>query len=563
MPNRWDLVALPLTLGLLALLAEGARQMAVPFTLGQEMHITLDPAILPWYAVRTTLRMLVALAASLLFSICYATLAAKNRRAGLILVPMLDVLQSVPVLGYISFTVTGFIALIPGSLLGVEAAAIFAIFTSQAWNITFSLYQALRTVPHDLREAATVFRLTSWQRFWRLELPFALPGLIWNAMVSMSGGWFFVIASEAITVGNAQITLPGVGSYIALAVSQQNLRAVGYAVLTMLVVIVLYDQFMFRPLVAWSNRFRSDQSPSDLAPQSWALRVYQRARLLRIVVRPLMRIFTLGLKARLPERTWMVRAAPRWSVPTPVLDWSWYGLLGVTATALVVWAALHVHGALGWPEVARVVLLGLVTAVRVVLLTCLAALIWVPVGVFVGLRPRLAEQVQPLAQFLAAFPANVVFPFVVPLILTYRLNPDIWLSPLLILGAQWYILFNVIAGASVFPVELRDAWASLNVRGLLWWTRLILPGVFPYLLTGAITASGGAWNASIVAEIVNWGDTTVAATGLGTYVAQATRAGDYDRIALGVGVMVVYVIVLNRLLWRPLYALTERRLRLD
>ncbi len=562
-PNRWDLIAVPLVLGLIALLAGAARQMAVPFHMDQQVALSADVWALPGYAVRTTLRMLAALGCSLVFSFCYAALAAKSARAGQILVPILDVLQSVPVLGYISFTVTGFIALFPGSLLGVEAAAIFSIFTSQAWNITFSLYQSLRTVPHDLREATYVFRLNGWQRFWRLEVPFAMPGLIWNAMVSMSGGWFFVIASEAITVGNAQITLPGVGSYIAMAVARQDLLGVGHAVITMLIVIVLYDQVMFRPLVAWADKFRIDPSPRDDAPQSWVLRLFQRTRLLRGFLRPVLRGATRALNAGLPRGALKAMPAPGLNLPARWVDWAWYGLLAACAAVLCVWMVHAIDATVGWIEVIRAAGLGMVTAVRVIVLTVLCGVIWVPIGVYIGLRPRVAEWVQPLAQFLAAFPANVVFPFVVPVVVAYQLNPSIWLSPLLVLGAQWYILFNVIAGAAAFPRDLKDAWAGFQVRGMLWWKKVILPGVFPHLLTGAITAFGGAWNASIVAEIVAWGDTTLVARGLGSYVAESTRAGDYPRIGLGVGIMVIYVVAFNRLLWRPLYALAERRLRQD
>jgi NitT/TauT family transport system permease protein len=562
-PNRWDLVAVPLVLGLIALLAGAAKQMAVPFSLGQQIPISTDIAFLPGYAARTTLRMLAALVLSLVFSFGYAALAAKSRRAGQILIPILDVLQSVPVLGYISFTVTGFLALFPGSLLGAECAAIFSIFTSQAWNITFSLYQALRTVPEDMVEASRIFRLTAWQRFWRLEVPFAMPGLVWNAMVSMSGGWFFVIASEAITVGNAQVTLPGIGSYIALAVTRQDLGSVGWAVGTMLVVILLYDQLMFRPLVAWADKFRMDPSPRDDAPQSWVLYLFKRTRFLRAFLRPVLRALRSLVNLRL------ARAVPKVSVlraprlPSPWADWAWYSVFGICAIVLAIWVMRSIHESLGWLEVVRTAGLGMVTAVRVSVLTVLCGVIWVPIGIYIGLRPRVAEWVQPLAQFLAAFPANVVFPFVVPVIVSWQLNPSVWLSPLLVLGAQWYILFNVIAGASAFPRDLKDAWSCFRVRGSLWWRKLALPGIFPFLLTGAITAFGGAWNASIVAEVVSWGDTTLVARGLGAYVAEATRLGDYPRIGLGVGIMVMYVVAFNRLLWRPLYALAERRLRAD
>lgn len=278
-PNRWDLLAFGLLFLTLVLVVQGGRATLAPIAALQQHPVSLDPANLPGYALRTTLRMASAMVASLAFTLAYGALAAKSRRAGLVLVPLLDVLQSVPILGYLSFTVVGFLALFPGQVLGAELAAVFAIFTSQAWNMTFSFYQSLRTVPSQLDEAARSFRLSPWQRFWRLEVPFSMPGLVWNAMMSMSGGWFFVVASEAITVGSTTITLPGIGSYLALAIAHQSLPAVGWAMVAMLVVIGLYDQLLFRPLVAWSEKFRIELTPGASAPRSWVLLMLRRAQI--------------------------------------------------------------------------------------------------------------------------------------------------------------------------------------------------------------------------------------------------------------------------------------------
>ncbi|WP_211105008.1 ABC transporter permease subunit, partial [Azospirillum formosense] len=309
-PNRWDLVALPLVVGLLALAAVGGHQMAAPLASLDAPAVSLDPWNLPDYALRSTLRMLAAMAASLLFTFVYATLAAKSRRAGMVLIPVLDVLQSVPVLGYISFTVVFFLSLFPGSVLGAECAAIFAIFTSQAWNMTFSVYQSLRSVPRDLDEAATSFRFSGWQRFWRLEAPFAMPGLVWNMMMSMSGGWFFVVASEAITVGDRTVTLPGIGSYLAEAIAQKDLGAVGWAVLAMLAVILLYDQFLFRPLVAWADKFRVEQTGAQEAPESWVLRLFQRTRVCRSLLAPVEALLGRVAWPRLSPRSSLAAALP-------------------------------------------------------------------------------------------------------------------------------------------------------------------------------------------------------------------------------------------------------------
>ena len=563
LPNRWDLVAAPLIFGVFVLFAIGARQMSAPLAGVQHAVISLDPATLPLDALRTVLRMLAALLASLVFTFAYGALAAKSRRAELILVPMLDILQSVPVLGYISFTVVFFMSAFPGSVMGAELAAIFAIFTSQAWNMTFSFYQSLRTVPRDLDEACRSLRLGGWQRFWRLEVPFAMPGLIWNMMMSMSGGWFFVVASEAIAVGDRQIALPGIGSYVASAIEHHDLAAVGWAILAMVVVIALYDQLMFRPLVAWADKFRVELTGAATAPDSWFLRLLQRTRLIRRIGDPLGRFLRRLLTLRfLPAdggRPWW-RRPPRRPV---IVDWAWYGVIGAAALWVASIILRFVATELSWADLATVLGLGCLTLLRVVVLIALATAVWIPVGVYIGLRPKLAERLQPLAQFLAAFPANLLFPVAVFLIVRFSLDPDIWLSPLMILGTQWYILFNVIAGTSTFPNDLQEAARNLRIGGLLWWRRVILPGIFPYYVTGAITASGGAWNASIVAESVSWGDTHLTAHGLGAYIAEATTRADYPRIVLGIAAMSLFVILFNRLLWRPLYGFSERRLRLN
>jgi len=565
LPNRWDFVAFPLIICLLAMAVVGFHETMAPISTLQNEAISLDPANLPEYALRTTLRMLAAMVASLVFTLVYGTLAAKSRRAGQVLVPILDILQSVPVLGYISFTVTFFLALFPSRVLGAELAAIFAIFTSQAWNMTFSFYQSLRTVPRDLDEVSKGFHLTSWQRFWKLEVPFSMPGLIWNMMMSMSGGWFFVVASEAITVGNHTITLPGVGAYLAQSIADKNLHAIGWVILTMTVVILAYDQFLFRPLVAWTDKFRMENTSSGDAPESWLLDLIRRTRLIHRLLVPIGWMFAKA--ARMPIR-WPSVGAVRFAKPaseksSKVGDIVW-AVIVIVATLLVVYRVVeYVRTGVTLDEVGHVFVLGLITLFRVTFLILLASVVWLPVGVLIGLRPALAEKVQPIAQFLAAFPANLLFPVFVIVIVKFHLNPDIWLSPLIVLGTQWYILFNVIAGASAYPNDYKEAAKNFRIRGWQWWRQAMLPGVFPYYVTGAITASGGAWNASIVAEFVQWGDTKLEAHGLGAYIAQYTAAGDYPKIILGIAVMSLFVSLFNRVLWRPLYAYAESRLRLD
>jgi NitT/TauT family transport system permease protein len=561
-PNSWDLVALPLVLGLVALVAWGSMAMSVRYQPGQPLPISLDPWRLPTYALRTVLRMAWALLASLGFSLAYAALAAKSRRAEKILIPVLDVLQSVPILGFLSITVTGFIALFPGRLLGVECAAIFAIFTSQAWNMTFSVYQSLRTVPAELIEAARMYHLSAWRRFWRLEVPHGIPSLVWNMMMSVSGGWFFVVASEAITVNGRTIVLPGVGSYIATAIDRRNLSAIGWAIVTMLVVILLYDQLFFRPLLAWSRRFVAEAADDEDNPRPWFLLVLQRARVFDLVQTGLLAL-NRGIDGVIAGLRRSRRQRSERPPPNPLFERLFDLGMAALATGAAVWIVLFIRVQVDAAEIGWVFLLGLITAVRVLVLIAIASAIWVPVGVAIGLRPRLADRVQPIVQFLAAFPANLFFPVAVVLILRFRLDPEIWLSPLMILGTQWYILFNVIGGAASLPLELQRAAQNLGVRRALWWRRVVLPAIFPAYVTGAVTAAGGSWNASIVAEVVQWGHTTLTATGIGAYIAQTTASGDGARIALGIGVLCLYVLGFNRLLWRRLYNVAAERLRLD
>ncbi len=557
-PNRWDWILLPMVLALLVAVAFGAMQMARPFTVGQATPVSLDPMYLPYYLLRTILRMFTALACSLLFSFVFAAIAAKYQAAEKVMVPLLDILQSVPILGFQAIAIAPFIALFPGNLLGVECAAIFAIFTSQAWNMAFSLYQSMRTVPPELNEASRIFRLSGWQRFWRLELPFAMPGLLWNMMMSMSGGWFFLVAAEAISVGGQDIKLPGIGAYIAAAIEAENGRAIAWAIGAMLAGIILYDQLFFRPLLAWADKFRFEESQGDTAQRSWLLEWGRRSRWIRAVTDHFWRRLSGALG-------WF--SMPKEGPPPGVrpcafgrsLTRMWNLLIVVAALLAVFRLGLFIHGDVGWGEAAHVAGLGVITLVRVLLLIGLASVVWVPIAIWIGLRPQYSQRVQALAQFLAAFPVNLMFPLVVYFLVTLKLSANIWLSPLMVFGTQWYILFNVVAGASTIPNELRLAADNLGLKGWLKWKRVYLPAVFPAYVTGAITASGGSWNASIVAEYVTWGKTTLVADGLGSYIKQMTDAGDFHRIALGIGVMCVFVMLLNRFFWRKLYLLAEDR----
>ena len=560
LPNIWDAAAFICVIGALIAVGHVAQGTLTRIDAPGATEITLNPLNLPEYALRTTMRMFAALAASLLFTFTYGTAAAKSRRAALVLVPLLDVLQSVPILGFLTFTVVFFMNLFPGQVMGLELAAIFAIFTSQAWNMAFSMYQSLNTVPADLAEASVSFHLSAWQRFWKLEVPFATPGLVWNTMMSMSGGWFFVVASEAVSVGDNTWKLPGIGSYVALALEQKDLAAVAWAILAMLVVILAYDQLLFRPLVAWSAKFRFETTAGSTASDPWMLRLMRRTRLMKFVGQMVGNAAAYAGGLRLSFRARPMAATSK--QPSRTVDIIW-GTLLLALVGLAVWrVVLFASEALSWGDIGEAVGLGLITLVRVVVLMILATLFWVPIGVWLGLRPVWARRAQPIAQFLAAFPANLLFPPFVLFIVYFQLSPDIWLTPLMILGTQWYILFNVVAGAAAFPGDLKEVAANFRIGGWLWWRKVIIPGIFPYYVTGAITASGGSWNAAIVAEVASWGDTKLQAHGLGAYIAAATDKGDMVRVVLGVVIMSAFVVLFNRLLWRPMYAYAQRRLTL-
>jgi len=428
--------------------------------------------------------------------------------------------------------------------------------------MAFSFYHSLRSIPDELNEAARAFHLGPWMRFWRVEVPFAMPALIWNMMMSMSGGWFFVVAAEAISVGHTTVTLPGVGSYIARAIQERSLTAIGWAIAAMFIVILIYDQVLFRPLTASADWFRLEQEAGLMPSRSWALTMMRRSRLLSLGRRLFASVIRLGFN-RGPVRKPRVLRAGGSARSALLVEVAWYAAV-VGILVLAAWrVGRFVLNHIPMAEVGHVVGLGFLTLLRVAVLIALASAFWVPIGVYIGIRPRLTRTIQPIAQFLAAFPVNLLFPIVVSGIVLLKLDPNIWLSPLMVLGTQWYILFNVIVGASSLSADLKYAGANLGVRGWLWWRRIALPAVFPFYVTGAITASGGSWNASIVAEVADWGNKHLTAAGLGAYIANATSAGDFPRTVLGIAVMALFVVVLNRLFWRPLYARAERKFRVS
>ncbi|OGO90057.1 MAG: sulfonate ABC transporter permease, partial [Coxiella sp. RIFCSPHIGHO2_12_FULL_42_15] len=498
-PNYWDLVALIFVIAIVLVLALGAHSMMGRFEVGDTVRISLNPAHLPYYALLTLLRMLIAMSFSLLFTFIFATWAAKSRQAERFIIPMIDLLQSVPVLGFLSIVIVGFIVLFRGSLLGPECAAIFAIFTAQAWNIALSFYQSLKMVPEDLHEASHMLQLSAWQKFWRVEVPFAMPGLIWNMMLSMSGSWIFLVASEAISVANHKIYLSGIGSYIAMAITEKDKMAILYVIMTMMVVIVLVDQILFRPLVAWSEKFKTSEVGNESEPESWLLNLFQRTRFMRFIGNYGTSFFSAMVNVPLLRRR--QRNAPQ-STFNKKLRWCIVFTWNIVLTILVLFALFvlfrFILSKVKISEIFSVTYDGVFTAMRVLAAIIVSSIVWVPLGVLIGLHAKATRIVQPIAQFLAAFPMNLIFPLVVWAILRFHLSVNLWVSPLMVMGSQWYILFNVIAGTSALPKNLHYAVGTLNVRGWLWWKRFILPGIFSYYITGAITAAGNAWNVSII-----------------------------------------------------------------
>ena len=553
---------------LLWLLVALSGDMRVRFDELHQPPLSLDVALIPYYTARTVLRMFIAFAAALLFTFTYGYVAAKSVRARKVMLPLLDILQSVPVLGFLSITVTGFLALFPGSLLGVECASIFAIFTAQAWNMTFGFYHSLITIPAELQEAATVYRMNRWQRFTKVELPSSAIGLMWNSMMSFGGGWFFVAQSEAISVLNKNIKLPGLGSYMAAAVEAGDTRAAVYAIIAMIVTIVIIDQLLWRPLVAWAEKFKLEQTEGKDGPKSWVLDLLQRSYVLawfsanvgNVFGRVSERASALGsdLTEAISSHTpvsakWLLRAG-MWVVVAIAVGWLVLDAIDI---------AQEIRTDLTVPQMLHVIWLGVLTLLRVVAMSILATLIWTPIGVWIGLRPRVARVAQPLAQIAASFPVNMTFPFIVAFFIAAHIPINLGSVFLMALGTQWYILFNVIAGAMAIPTDLREASALFGLRRWQLWKTLIIPAIFPFWVTGALTATGGAWNASIVAEVASWGSDKLVADGLGAYIAQVTEKGDQPAIYFSIMVMAFFVIVINRLVWRRLYDLAERKFKLD
>lgn len=566
--NWIDSVVVLAILVMLWLIVSLGGDMRAHFDELQAPALSLDVKYIPYYTARTVLRMFIAFAASLIFTFVWGYVAAKSRRARKIMLPIIDILQSVPVLGFLSITVTGFLALFPGSLLGVECASIFAIFTAQAWNMTFGFYYSLVSIPNELQEAASISRLNGWQRFTTLELPSSAIGLMWNSMMSFGGGWFFVAQSEAITVLNKNIKLPGLGSYMASAVETGDTRAAFYATVSMILTILIIDQLLWRPLVAWAEKFKLEQTEAKDSPQSWVLDLLRRSTVLGVISAGVSH--WLGRLSQRVSATATDMSDTVASHTPPLAKRLLQILVWLAIAAFIIWLgsdamgiAREIKTEMTSADMLHVIWLGFLTLIRVTLMMILATLIWTPIGVWIAMRPRVARVAQPLAQIAASFPVNMTFPFIVAFFIAAHIPINIGSVLLMALGTQWYILFNVIAGAMAIPTEMLEAAGIFGLRKWQLWKTVIIPAIFPFWVTGAVTATGGAWNASIVAEVASWGQNKLVADGLGAYIAQVTEKGDKPAIYFSIMVMAFFVVLINRFFWRRLYDLAERKFKLE
>jgi NitT/TauT family transport system permease protein len=527
--------------------------------------ISLSVRALPLYAFYSVARIAIAYLLSLIFAVSYGYIAAYNPRVEAWMIAVLDILQSIPVLSFLPGVMLAMMALIPGHQLGIEMGSILLIFTGQVWNMAFSFYSSLKSIPREMIEATRVYRFSAWQRFWQLEMPFAAIGLIWNSIVSVAGGWFFLIVCEMFAFKGTSFRLPGLGSYLQTAAGAGNLRALLWGLFVLVLIIVATDQLIWRPLIAWSDKFKFEQTESATRVTSPILSLLQRPSAL----------------TRLPARVWgsieegvyrRLSKSRECRVIQPIDDTAAKGsrlfpiLLGSFAALVILWglsqAIQIVHG-VTWADIRLLLLCAGATWLRVNTAIALAALWTIPVGVTIGSNPRLARYLQPITQVVASVPATALFPVLMLGLIRIGGGLGVGSIALMLMGTQWYILFNVIAGAMAIPSDLKEAAAVYRFTRWQRWTRLILPGIFPYLVTGMITASGGAWNASIVSEYFHIGDQTLQTLGLGAQISAASDSGNFSTLLLATVLMATMVVTMNRLVWRRLYRLAETRYKLE
>ncbi|MBZ5511263.1 MAG: ABC transporter permease subunit [Acidobacteriia bacterium] len=526
-----------------------------------QAEIDLHPAALPKYALYSVLRITIAYGFSLGFTLIYGYVAAYNRKAERFMIPLLDTLQSIPVLSFLPGVMISMVALFPTRQLGVELGCVLLIFTGQVWNMTFSFYSSLKNIPREMYEAAQVYRLSWWQRFRQLELPYAAIGLIWNSMMSVAGGWFFLMACEMFVLGNRDLRLPGLGSYLQTAANAGNTRAILAGLAVMVGVIVLIDRVVWRPVIAWAEKFKFEQVEAAETPRSPILDLLRRSRVLSLAARksvmPIREALDLHFaRAHASAPTPGKRLASRWTARM-------VGVVALGGIAYAVVKMLSVAASVSWSDLRTIFLGAGATFLRVEFVLVLAALWTIPVGTVIGLHPKLSAIAQPIAQIAASVPATALFPIILLVLIRWGGGLGIGSIVLLLLGTQWYMLFNVIAGATAIPTDLKEVCDVYHLKRVERWRRLLLPGIFPYLVTGFVTASGGAWNASIVAEYFHFRGQTISTVGLGAVISQATDHGNFRMLLMATMVMAIIVVTINRMLWRRLYALASTRFKLE
>ncbi len=524
--------------------------------------INLDAWNLLYYSLRTSMRFLLGMAWSLLFSVVFAVLAARYAPLRRVILPFVNFMESVPLVGFLTFTTVYFLNLYPHSVMGLECTAIFAVFTGQAWNMMLTLYQTLRIVPKELDEAARSFNYNPWQRFWRLEFIYSVPGLLWNAMVSQSAAWFALVASEAIPVGDRSVELPGVGSYIAEALAQQNVPAILYAIVALAANIVLLDQLVFRPLVRYTARFKyEDVTANRPLGNPWFYNSLAFSHVGAALGRTLRTLADLWL-FKLP-RLWYALGLHRLFRIAAKGNWLWRSLWYLGVVLACVWFGYQLWEYFPKQYFAMLPEWMLLTTARVAAAMLLSVAIFTPLGVWIGMNPRLVKIFQPIIQILAAIPPNIFYPLIAAFIAIYHQDLGWWAIPMIMLGTQWYVLFNVIAGVSAIPTQITEVSETFGLRRLRWWRYYMLPAIFPYIVTGIISAAGGAWNSAIAAEVIQWGSTTLSATGLGAFISVVTDAGKNPESALGCAAMCALVALCIIFVWQPLYRIAETKFKYD
>jgi len=530
-----------------------------------ESEISQDPRSLWAYAAYSLVRILIAYGISLVFALIYGYAAAKSKRAEMVLIPLLDILQSIPVLSFLPGVMLAMVALFPNRQLGVELGSVILIFTGQVWNIAFSFYSSLKTIPRDLQEAAIIYRFSRWQRFTELDLPFSTIGLVWNSMMSVAGGWFFLMACEMFVLGDKDFRLPGLGSFLQTAASSGNTRAMLWGLAMMIAVIVLMDQLVWRPVIAWADKFKFEQVESGATGQNALLNFIRREsiiiRIYRRLLHPIVNWLTVQFASG-AKRAAATFSSAQSRQPTRWIGW-FFAVAGVVSLVYAVYRSVGELASLNRHEYVMLLGSAALTFLRVNLALIIGAAWAIPVGVAIGFSPRLARLMQPLVQLAASIPATALFPILLLVLIRLRGGVEIAAMALMLLGTQWYILFNVIAGAMAIPTDLKEAAKVFRFSQLDRWRRLILPGIFPYLVTGLVTASGGAWNASIIAEYFHFQGRVVEAPGLGSTISQASDAGHFNVLLASTLIMATIVVAINRLVWRRMYRLAATRFKLE